>query len=72
MFVVPEYRSKGIGKTVLRLVKAQSESLQIKALHLEVARSNKPARRLYASAGFKVREQFFLMSAETLLQSTEH
>ena len=64
MFIVPEQRSKGIGKSVLHLVKSQAESLEIRALHLEVARSNERARRLYASVGFKARGQFFLMSAE--------
>jgi GNAT superfamily N-acetyltransferase len=65
MFVAPEHRAKGIGKAALSLVKSESASLGVKVLHLEVARTNKQARRVYASAGFKPREQFFLMSAET-------
>jgi len=71
MFIVQERRAKGIGKTALGLVKSEAASLGIKALHLEVARTNDRARRLYASAGFAARERFILMSAETLLQSTE-
>ena len=65
MFIVPEHRAKGIGQAVLHLLKDEVASLGIRALHLEVAHSNERAKRLYASAGFKTREQFFLMSAET-------
>ena len=62
MFIVPEHRGKGFGKTVLALVKSEAALLGVKALHLEVARSNEGARRLYRSAGFVSREQFFVMS----------
>ena len=44
-------------------VKVEARRLDIRALHLEVARDNQRARRLYASAGFAAREQYFLMSA---------
>ena len=71
MFIVPEQRAKGIGKAALGLVKSEAASLGIRALHLEVARTNERAKRLYASAGFVARERFFLMSADTLPQSGE-
>ncbi len=67
MFIVPEHRGKGFGKVVLALVKSEAGKLGANALHLEVARSNERARRLYQSAGFVSREQFFVMSA--LLES---
>lgn len=63
MFILPEHRGKNFGKAVLALVKAEAALLDIKALHLEVARSNERARRLYKSAGFVPREEFFVMSA---------
>jgi ribosomal protein S18 acetylase RimI-like enzyme len=63
LFIVPEQRAKGIGKTALRLLKLEAASLGVNALHLEVARTNERARHLYASAGFEIREQFCLMSA---------
>ena len=65
MFIVPEQRGRGIGRSVLRLLKPEAAALGLKALHLEVARTNERARRLYASAGFRSREQFFLMSSDT-------
>ena len=71
MFIVPKQRAKGIGKAALRLLRSEAESLGVKALHLEVARTNERAQRLYASAGFQAREQFFLMSAATT-NSTGH
>ena len=69
MFIIPEQRGKGIGRSVLRLLKPEAAALGLKALHLEVARTNERARRLYASAGFRAREQFFLMSSETPAES---
>jgi len=65
MFIVPEHRAKGIGKTALRLLSNEVSALGIKALHLEVARTNERARRLYQSAGFEARGQFMLMSSRT-------
>lgn len=64
MFIVPEHRAKGIGRSALLLVQSEAASLGIKALHLEVARYNETAQRLYKSAGFRAREQFFLMSTK--------
>jgi ribosomal protein S18 acetylase RimI-like enzyme len=63
MFIVPEQRAKGIGKAALQLLRNEANALDIRALHLEVARTNERARRLYQSAGFKARDQFFLMSS---------
>jgi ribosomal protein S18 acetylase RimI-like enzyme len=71
MFIVPEQRSKGIGKAALGLVRSEAASLGIKALHLEVARTNDRARRLYSSAGFTAREKFCLMSVRTPNNSRE-
>ncbi len=65
MFIDPEHRSKGVGTAALQLVKVEAAALGIKALHLEVARSNDRARRLYASVGFGARERFVLMSTLT-------
>lgn len=63
LFIIEAERGKGIGKTVLALVKAEAARLGVKALHLECARNNERAQRLYKSAGFVSRESFFLMSA---------
>ena len=62
LFILPEHRGKGFGKAVLALVKSEAALLDVKALHLEVARSNEKAQRLYKSSGFISREGFFIMS----------
>ena len=63
LFIVEAERGKGIGRQVLALLKAEAALLGVKALHLEVARTNRRAQHLYQSAGFVSRESSFLMSA---------
>ncbi len=61
-YITPEYRGKGLGKQVLEFITAEARKIEIKVLHLEVARSNKKARKLYAQAGFIAREKYVMMS----------
>jgi ribosomal protein S18 acetylase RimI-like enzyme len=61
-FLVEASRGRGIGRAALNLVVAELVSADVKALHLEVAQSNRRAQELYASAGFKLREKYHLMS----------
>ncbi len=61
-YIMPEYRGKGFGTKVLECIKAEARKYDLKVLHLEVARSNKKARKLYAQAGFSAREKYVLMS----------
>ena len=61
-FIQEEARGLGIGRQVLAFAKQEAAKLGIVALHLEVARTNEKAKRLYAKAGFDAREQFHLMS----------
>jgi ribosomal protein S18 acetylase RimI-like enzyme len=63
IFIEPESRGMGHGQNALRLLKQEMERLGIKALHLEVDRTNEKARHLYHSVGFEPREKYFLMSA---------
>ena len=63
-YLAAEFRSKGIGGEALNAIKAEALKLDINALHLEVARDNTRARRLYAAHGFEAREKYLLMSAE--------
>lgn len=63
-YLAAEFRGQGIGTAVLNAIKEEALKLDINALHLEVARDNKPARRLYAACGFEAREKYLLMSAE--------
>ena len=61
-FLLPEFRGEGIGKMVLDLVKNDAARFEINAIHLEVARDNHNARKLYRAAGFEAREKYLLMS----------
>ena len=64
-YLLPEFRGRGIGRQVLGAIKDIARGLDINAIHLEVARNNKRARRLYASAGFEARDKYLLMTAMT-------
>jgi ribosomal protein S18 acetylase RimI-like enzyme len=62
IFILAEHRGKGIGKSVLLDIQSMARGLNVKALHLEVRRSNNRARNLYLSLGFSSRERFHLMT----------
>jgi ribosomal protein S18 acetylase RimI-like enzyme len=61
-FIREKVRRRGMGSEVLLTLLPALESHGVKALHLEVSRNNPDARRLYARAGFRPREQFHLMT----------
>lgn len=61
-FIREPWRRRGIGSATLARIKSRAGELGLKALHLEVARSNRHARSLYGSLGFELRERFSLMS----------
>ena len=52
----------GVGAQVLERIKAEARKIDIKVLHLEVARANQKARKLYSHAGFSAREKYVLLS----------
>ncbi len=61
-FIAPEHRGHGLGTLVLERIKKEAEKYGVKALHLEVSRTNARVRRLYSRANFEAREKFMLMS----------
>lgn len=63
LYLDPDFRGRGIGRFVLESIKSEARRWRINALHLEVARDNERARRLYRGAGFEPREKYLLMSA---------
>ena len=63
-YLLPEHRGTGGGRLILEAVKRAALELGLQALHLEVARDNTPARRLYVRSGFEAREKYVLMSHE--------
>ncbi len=62
VFVVERHRGKGVGGAALEQVCHECAVLGVHALHLEVARDNGAARRLYAGAGFEARQRYHLMT----------
>lgn len=64
LYIEPGHRGRGIGGIALQRLAREAAGLGVRALHLEVARDNDRARRLYAAAGFVAREKYCLMSAD--------
>jgi ribosomal protein S18 acetylase RimI-like enzyme len=62
-YIRPEFRGQGIGSATLELIAVAAKTLDIRAIHLEVARTNTRAQKLYTRANFKAREKYVLMSA---------
>jgi GNAT superfamily N-acetyltransferase len=52
MFVLPEFRGKGINKMILESLKSWSRSQNINEIRLEVYNDNVSAIRAYEKAGF--------------------
>jgi GNAT superfamily N-acetyltransferase len=61
-FLLREFRGRGVGKDVLAQIGNEARKLDVNALHLEVARDNRAARKLYSAAGFAARDKYLLMS----------
>lgn len=61
-YISPEFRGRGIGTQTLELIKIAAKDLDIRAIHLEVARTNTNAHRLYERSNFRTREKYILMS----------
>jgi GNAT superfamily N-acetyltransferase len=61
-YISPAYRGQGLGRQVLGYIKEEARKLNLKALHLEVARGNTTAQRLYERVDFAPREKYMLMS----------
>lgn len=53
LYLEPRARGRGVGRAVLQLVEIEARKLGLAALFLVVDPDNRPARRLYDSAGFE-------------------
>ena len=60
VFVVPEHRGRGYGRLLLEHLALRARARGVRALHLEVDRSNTAARELYASLGYEARARYVL------------
>ena len=54
----PSYRNKGIGKQAIRQMIDIAEGEGIHLITLNVRADNIPARNVYATCGFKIKERF--------------
>ena len=62
-YIRPESRGRGLGTRVLELIRAEAKRMGVRALHLEVARTNAKARKLYSNVQFEAREDYMLMTS---------
>ena len=62
-YIRPESRGRGLGTSVLELIRAEAKVMAVRALHLEVARTNAQAKRLYSNVQFEAREDYMLMTS---------
>jgi ribosomal protein S18 acetylase RimI-like enzyme len=66
--VAPEYRGKGLGRTLLDHCMNRLEALHYGAITLTVSEQNEPALRLYLDAGFRTRHRFDAMVRDNHFQ----
>lgn len=52
LFVRPTLRNRGVGRGLVEQARAVCEELGVRAMHLEVARTNGPAQAIYRAVGF--------------------
>lgn len=62
LFIDPQFRGSGTGTRAMALVESELRAAGVRAMHLEVERSNTGAQRFYSSLGFGDRSRFFMMS----------
>lgn len=62
IYIRPGVRGRGIGTDVLHALPKALARAGMKAIHLEVARDNPRARKLYEKLGFDPRDNYGLMS----------
>ena len=60
LFVGSQFRGLGLGRRALEFAEEACRSLGIRALHLEVERSNVWAQSLYRKAGFEDHDRYLL------------
>ena len=74
IFVFPEFRGKGFGKTLVEKAREFLAGAGVKKIFLEVRRSNAAAKNLYLSAGFNVfseRKRYYSDGEDALCMAKE-
>lgn len=62
IYIRPGVRGRGIAGEVLRALPKALAEAGLKALHLEVDKTNTAAQKLYAACGFRARDGYQLMT----------
>lgn len=60
LYLEPEHRGKGVGTSALQCVEAECRRLGIRALHLEVERTNHAAQALYRKWAFQDQDRLLM------------
>jgi ribosomal protein S18 acetylase RimI-like enzyme len=60
LYVEPPFRSQGIGSRALTLAEEECRSAGIRALHLEVERTNTRAQELYRRLGYRDHDRYLM------------
>jgi GNAT superfamily N-acetyltransferase len=63
-YIVEAHRGRGLGGLVLERIADEAQRCSVRALHLEVARTNEAAVRVYRACGFVVRDRYHLMTRD--------
>ena len=58
MYVRPEYRGNGFGRKMLRRLEAKAREFGFSVLRLDTGGLNLPARQLYKSSGYVLRDKY--------------
>ena len=53
LFILPTFRSRGIGRDTIAFIKQQADKLLLKLLYLEIEPHNTKAQKLYIAANFE-------------------
>lgn len=60
LFVLPEFRGRGVGAATLALIEQEAKRAGAGAVRIEVSVENAPARELYRAAGYVDPRRLFL------------
>lgn len=60
LYLSPEARGKGIGKSSIAFIASEAAKLSLKLLYLEVEHHNSNAQKLYLAAGFSEHKRKFM------------
>ena len=63
LFVRPALRNRGVGRALVGHARSVCEELGVRAMHLEVARTNEPAQAVYRKIGFESTDRELLTLA---------